>query len=83
MMEELIKQLEAKAARNGGAGAYAWQARELCGKAAAALTLMQRELARLADDPDRCAETLKGQCFRAHAALAALASMTPATGDAP
>lgn len=34
---ELIEALKSEACRNGGQGAYAWRARELCGKAADAL----------------------------------------------
>lgn len=40
-VDRLISQLKAEHQRNGGQGAYAWQSRELCGKAAAALSAMR------------------------------------------
>lgn len=40
-VDRLVSQLKAEHQRNGGQGAYAWQSRELCGKAAAALSAMR------------------------------------------
>ena len=40
-VDRLVNQLKAEHHRNGGQGAYAWQSRELCGKAAAAIAAMR------------------------------------------
>lgn len=45
MSSELIERLRDEYARNGRQGAYAWQARELCGKAAVTIAQLQAELA--------------------------------------
>lgn len=47
MSAELIERLRDENARNGGQGAYAWVARELCGKAADLLTTQAAEIAEL------------------------------------
>lgn len=43
-MDSLVERLRAEQARNGGQGAYAWTARELCGKAAARIAEQDRLL---------------------------------------
>ena len=46
----LVERLRIEGIRNGGQGAYAWQARELCGKAADALeAFAEREAAKDAE----------------------------------
>ena len=44
---KLKKQLQDEYSLNGGQGAYAWRSRELCGKAAAALTAQAQRIAEL------------------------------------
>ena len=51
-VDRLVSQLKAEHQRNGGQGAYAWCARELCGKAAAAIAAMRPARGELADELD-------------------------------
>lgn len=46
-MDDLLERLRTEKARNGGQGAYAWNSRELCGKAADRIEALQAEVARL------------------------------------
>jgi len=59
MSSELIERLRDEHARNGGQGAYAWQSRELCGKAAEIIAQLQAELAEAREVPGRIAEYLR------------------------
>lgn len=43
----LVYTMEAEHVRNGGQGAYAWTARELCGKGAATLTTLMARVEEL------------------------------------
>ncbi len=47
---ELKAKLQSEFARNGGQGAYAWGARELCGKASDAITALEARVAELEAD---------------------------------
>ena len=47
MSDELVARLRTEHARNGGNGAYAWQSRELCGKAADRIEILTAEVQRL------------------------------------
>jgi hypothetical protein len=49
-MDDLVERLDVEHTRNGGQGAYAWQARELCGKAAAEIRSLRAEVQRLTYD---------------------------------
>lgn len=48
-MTELVERLRAEHARNGGQGAYAWQSRELCGKAADEIERLEAEKAQIVE----------------------------------
>lgn len=48
--EWLCKQLDSEACRNGGDGAYAWRARDLCGKAKTLIETLNAEKAKLERD---------------------------------
>lgn len=55
---KLKKQLQDEYSLNGGQGAYAWRSRELCGKAAAALTAQAQRIAELEAENARLRKTL-------------------------
>lgn len=44
MQSDIVQRLLDEHARNGGQGAYAWQSRELCGKAAAEIARLTEAL---------------------------------------
>ena len=44
MQSDIVQRLKDEHAMNGGQGAYAWQSRELCGKAAAELARLTSQL---------------------------------------
>ena len=48
-MDDLLERLRTEKARNGGQGAYAWNSRELCGKAADRIEALQAEVAGLVE----------------------------------
>lgn len=60
-VEAMVERLSDEAALNGGAGAYAWRARSLCGEAAAMLRSQQVEIERLREALTEIVDNC-GQC---------------------
>lgn len=75
----LVEQLSNEGGLNGGSGAYAWRARELCAKAAAALTTQARRNAELEAEHARLREALEWYASEARGAAEAMSPDKPKT----